>query len=729
MTLSNQNSYVYRDGNGLTTEFPFPFRCLAETHVRLSRIYENGEVFPVPEGQYSVDLLDVGGSVTTAFPDGPLAVGQSLYIYRETPIDQLISVSNQTAYNPQVVTHVWDKLTAISQELQAILDRAVVGPPGQDITDLLNDLLNAVLRAQAWAESPINPDPDDPNSKSAKTWAGESEADADRAELAAAAMNVRQVADTTALAALPTTQWKAGLLSSGASYLFDAGNRSAQITAGDPRYVAPASDPTGASGAWALRDRVFANAEDIGVVTGTVSDGVALINAQRINKWLSSADSRIFDWRDDEIGIAETIRLGRDGNGIVGVSGGTLFGAVTAGARAKWQGVAGGTMVLARNNLTTVDLDSPSVYGLTLDGNALAGVGLEFSGVMKPMGDALHVRNLRDNSASYAYQFRHNPDASGGQVNCCYGGRFGSLTCQVAGAANGFLFTGLSGAPGTGVTFCQFGYCHVTCANGFAFLFQKGDDNVFTQIGVSRAAGGTGGQLLFNSQKANALVWVGNVYLNINLSKTDGAAMEIAVSDDATMGNSITYNGVDFMPSLVLAGGSIRSHNKWTFLGQSNYVGGWTNRPREDLFGPRFPNIDVAAQDVLDHYQERTSDLPGIAFGGASVGVVYGARSMRSVRIGGVVIVSGSITLSNKGSSTGAATITGLPVNATIAGAISIGYYANLASAFAAAPIGSAGASGSIALRKAGAATAADMTNADFTNTTRIDFSVTYVVA
>lgn len=551
----------------------------------------------------------------------------------------------------------------------------------------------------------------------------------DDAEAAAAAMNVRQVADTTALAALPTTQWKAGLLSSGASYLFDAGNRSAQITAGDPRYVAPASDPTGASGAWALRDRVFANAEDIGVVTGTVSDGVALINAQRINKWLSSADSRIFDWRDDEIGIAETIRLGRDGNGIVGVSGGTMFGAVTAGARAKWQGVAGGTMVLARNNLTTVDLDSPSVYGLTLDGNALAGVGLEFSGVMKPMGDALHVRNLRDNSASYAYQFRHNPYASGGQVNCCYGGRFGSLTCQVAGAANGFLFTGLSGAPGTGVTFCQFGYCHVTCANGYAFVFQKGDDNVFTQIGVSRAAGGTGGQLLFNSQKANALVWVGNVYLNINLSKTDGAAMQIVVSDDATMGNSITYNGVDFMPTLVLSGGSIRSHNKWTFLGQSDYVGGWTNRPHEDLFGPRFPNIDVAAQDVLDHYQERTSDLPGIAFGGTSVGVVYGARSMRSVRIGGVVIVSGSITLSNKGSSTGAATITGLPVNASIGGAISIGYYANLASAFASPPMGLAGGSGVINLYKAGAATAAAMTDADFTDTTRIDFSVSYMVA
>ena len=34
-----------------------------------------------------------------------------------------------------------------------------------------------------------------------------------------------------------------------------------------------------------------------------------------------------------------------------------------------------------------------------------------------------------------------------------------------------------------------------------------------------------------------------------------------------------------------------------------------------------------------------------------------------------------------------------------------------------------------ITLRKAGAATAANMTDADFTNSTRIDFSVTYVVA
>lgn len=470
----------------------------------------------------------------------------------------------------------------------------------------------------------------------------------------------------------------------------------------------------------------IANADLLDVVTGTVSDAVALTNAQRINAWLAAGDCFIFDWRADEIGIGETTRLGKDGNGIIGVPGGTLFGAVTAGARAKWQGASGGVMFLARNMLNTVDLDSPSIFGITADCNSLAGKGFEFSGVMKPMADALHVRNPLDSVNSYAFHFRHNPDASGGQVNCCYGGKFGSLTCQVSGSANGFLFNGLSGASGTGVTFCQFNYCHVTCTNGYSFVFQKGDDNVFTQLGVSRAAGGTNGYVLFNTAKASSLFWVGNVIHNANLSKTDGTAMQIVVADDGCMGNKTTYNGVDFAPTLSLSGGSVLGDNKWIFLGQSDYAGGWTVKPWQNLFP--LPNADDSDPAVLDHYLESTP-TPGITFGGASVGITYGSRSIRAVRIGGVVVVSGTVTLTNKGSSVGAAAITGLPVNASIAGGMMVSYYANLASSFASPPMGAANSSGIIALRKAGADTAADMTDADFTNTTRIDFSVTYVVS
>lgn len=62
--------------------------------------------------------------------------------------------------------------------------------------------------------------------------------------------NAIQVADAAAMAGLDFVQWQIAFLATGAQYRFDPANRTAEIAAGDPRYVAPASAATGASGAW-----------------------------------------------------------------------------------------------------------------------------------------------------------------------------------------------------------------------------------------------------------------------------------------------------------------------------------------------------------------------------------------------------------------------------------------------------------------------------------------------
>lgn len=74
----------------------------------------------------------------------------------------------------------------------------------------------------------------------------------DAAEAAAAVLNQTSVADSTALAALSTLQYSAALMRDAAyiPWVWDASNLSAKVSANDPRYIAPASAPTGASGAW-----------------------------------------------------------------------------------------------------------------------------------------------------------------------------------------------------------------------------------------------------------------------------------------------------------------------------------------------------------------------------------------------------------------------------------------------------------------------------------------------
>jgi hypothetical protein len=71
-------------------------------------------------------------------------------------------------------------------------------------------------------------------------------------------------------------------------------------------------------------------------------------------------------------------------------------------------------------------------------------------------------------------------------------------------------------------------------------------------------------------------------------------------------------------------------------------------------------NNDTAAANALDDYEEGTWTM-GVAFGGASVGVTYAANTGTYTKIGRQVTVNGYLFLSNKGSSTGSAGITGLP--------------------------------------------------------------------
>ena len=76
----------------------------------------------------------------------------------------------------------------------------------------------------------------------------------------------------------------------------------------------------------------------------------------------------------------------------------------------------------------------------------------------------------------------------------------------------------------------------------------------------------------------------------------------------------------------------------------------------------KFPAAQNASADAntLDDYEEGTF-TPGVAFGGASVGITYSGRSGIYTKIGRNVYYTFGIALTSKGSSTGTVTITGFP--------------------------------------------------------------------
>lgn len=137
----------------------------------------------------------------------------------------------------------------------------------------------------------------------------------------------------------------------------------------------------------------------------------------------------------------------------------------------------------------------------------------------------------------------------------------------------------------------------------------------------------------------------------------------------------------------------------------------------------------VAAQQV---YQYPSTDYaagswtPSLLFGGAAVGLTYTTQTGNYVRIGKRVIFDFQVLLSALGSSTGAATITGLPfaASAVSAGTFECGFTAGLATATSIS--GYIQTTAVLNLQIPGAAATANATNANFTASSNFTCTGTY---
>jgi hypothetical protein len=135
---------------------------------------------------------------------------------------------------------------------------------------------------------------------------------------------------------------------------------------------------------------------------------------------------------------------------------------------------------------------------------------------------------------------------------------------------------------------------------------------------------------------------------------------------------------------------------------------------------------------ALDDYEEGAW-TPAVAFGGAASGVVHGpATGGRFTKIGRLCVASGTLVLTSKGSSSGAATITGLPHAALgddIDGCGSIGWASGL-SGVSGAVCGLLSAGGSqLTLAHSSGGAMAALTDAHFSDGSELRFSVSYDVA
>ena len=276
-------------------------------------------------------------------------------------------------------------------------------------------------------------------------------------------------------------------------------------------------------------------------------------------------------------------------------------------------------------------------------------------------------------------------------------------------------------------------------------------DDLKAKLGVQTANG-----IPYGAGNSSAISWLGAATNGqIPIGSTGSAPV---LGNITSTGGSLTItNGagtinIDFTTPLTVAKGgtgvgTLTSHGVVIGQGTSNvsvtsagvnnsiFMGNTGADPAFTTSGtPYVTGISFdSGSTTLSNYSSSTF-TPALAFGGASTGITYSLQYAKYWRIGSIVFISVRISLSSKGSSTGTATITGLPFSASndngisffpmSAGLITLG--ANYTSHFAYTNANSS----VINMQETGNNVAdVNLTDANFSNGSSLSFSGMYFIA
>jgi hypothetical protein len=179
-------------------------------------------------------------------------------------------------------------------------------------------------------------------------------------------------------------------------------------------------------------------------------------------------------------------------------------------------------------------------------------------------------------------------------------------------------------------------------------------------------------------------------------------------------------------------GTALRIAQAGTINGQFNQYGlGIGSGVPSSGMGITFPATQSASTDAntLDDYEEGTW-TPTLAFGGGSTGIVYGGRVGNYIKVGSLITAQCAVDITNKGSSTGSASVSGFPF--TVSGTFITIIGSQLVSWTGAGPCQLLLSSGTTASfygipNGVGLGWTA-LTNTDFANTSQFYFTMVYKV-
>ncbi|HVY51258.1 MAG TPA: DUF2793 domain-containing protein [Devosia sp.] len=157
---------------------------------------------------------------------------------------------------------------------------------------------------------------------------------------------------------------------------------------------------------------------------------------------------------------------------------------------------------------------------------------------------------------------------------------------------------------------------------------------------------------------------------------------------------------------------------------------GVVSLPAGRLAFPATQNPSTDA-NTLDDYEEGTW-TPALNFGTGSTGITYSDQRGRYTKLGNLVTAQGQISLTSKGSSTGAAQIVGLPfasLNDSMFGSCAVGFASGFTSVVGAVLAIVQPNASKISLYQSANGAAVGLTQSQFTNTSALYFTAIYMAA
>ena len=138
MTVTTETSSITYTGNGVATNFPYPFKIISSSHLRVSKILISTEaVTSVSSADYTVNGVgDASGGSIDYSP--ALSSLYQLLIERVVPYTQDVDIDNEGGFLPEVVEQQLDLMVMQIQQLKQAVADLVDGGVAVSLTGMVS---------------------------------------------------------------------------------------------------------------------------------------------------------------------------------------------------------------------------------------------------------------------------------------------------------------------------------------------------------------------------------------------------------------------------------------------------------------------------------------------------------------------------------------------------------------------------------------------------------------